>query len=122
MTQHKPSHLPFLREASSVDTSAHRLQELCQADPSLGSVIATNPSASIQLLDQLALQHPAEVLANPLLPLRVLEEGGAYRPFSLPALASLCMAWTPGRDAELLQETKTRMASGLDDLANQEEA
>jgi hypothetical protein len=32
------------------------------------------------------------------------------------------MAWTPGRDAELLQETKTRMASGLDDLANQEEA
>ena len=122
MTQHKPSHLLFLREASSVDTSANRLQELYQTDPSLGSVIASNPSASIRLLDQLALQHPAEVLANPLLPLRPLEDGGAYRPFSLPALVSLCMAWTPGRDAELLQETKTRMAFGLDELANQEEA
>ena len=122
MTQHKPSHLPFLREASSVDTSAHRLQELCQADPSLGSVIATNPSASIQLLDQLALQHPAEVLANPLLPLQVLEDDGAYSEFSLPALVSLCMAWTPGRDAELPQENKTRIAAGLEELANQEEA
>lgn len=122
MTKPNHSKANLLDEAKQVTTSEHRLQELYQADQSLGSVIASNPSASILLLDQLALKHPAEVLANPLLPLRVLEEGGAYRPFSLPALVSLCMAWTPGRDAELLQETKTRMASGLEELANQGEA
>jgi len=112
----------LLEEARSVDTSAARLQALVNKEPTLGGIIASNPSASIQLLDHLALQHPAEVLANPLLPLRVLEDGRAYSEFSLPALVSLCMAWTPGRDEELLQETKTRIAAGLEELANQEEA
>ena len=44
----------LLEEASSVDTSPQRLHELLEADPSLGPVIASNPSASIQLLDRAA--------------------------------------------------------------------
>jgi hypothetical protein len=72
MNQHHTSHSSLLREASSVDTSTERLEELFRADPSLGTVIALNPSASIQLLDQLALHCPAEVFANPLLLLYTL--------------------------------------------------
>lgn len=120
MTQPHPSHSSLLQEASSVDTSAERLEELYRVDPSLGSVIALNPSASIQLLDQLALHCPAEVLANPLIQLRALEAGGAYGGFSLRSLACLCLAWDSKREAQLLDETKRRMQKALDQLRRQE--
>ena len=122
MTQLHPSHSSLLQEASSVDTSAERLQELFRVDSSLGPVIALNPSASIQLLDQLALHYPAEVLANSLLLIRTLEAGGAYRDFSLGALISLSLACDLPPDASLLAETWRRIKAGLEELQGQEYA
>ncbi len=122
MTQAHPSHSSLLQEASSIDTSAERLQELFRVDPSLGPAIASNPSASFQLLDQLALHCPAEVLANPLLLLSALETAGAYGDFSLRSLISLCLACDPQQDAGLLKETRRRIRVGLDELRKQETA
>lgn len=68
----------LLQEASSVNTSAKALQEMFRDYPSLGPLIASNPSATIHLLNQLALECPMEVLANPVLQLRDLETGGAF--------------------------------------------
>ncbi len=110
----------LLEEASSVKTSPQRLQQLLQADPSLGAVIASNPSASIQLLDQLALHYPVEVRANPLIALRAMEVGGAYRGFSLRSLVCLCLACESIRDRGLLNELKRRMAEAFDELRKQE--
>jgi len=120
MTQTHPSHSSLLQEASSIDTSAERLQELFRVDPSLGPAIASNPSASFQLLDQLALHCPAEVLANPLFQLRALEASGAYASFSLRSLLCLCLAWDSKRETQLLKETKRRMQQALDQLRKQE--
>ena len=114
--------LELLDEARSVDTSAARLLDLVQFDPSLGPIIASNPSASWKLLDQLALKHPAEVLGNPLLLLLDLEAVGTYRELSLPALVVLCLACESKQYASLFEETWLRIRSGLDELRKQEEA
>lgn len=120
MIKSHSSHSSLLEEASSVKTSPQRLQQLLQDDPSLGAVIASNPSASFQSLDQLALHFPAEVLTNPLLPLRSLEAKGAYGDFSLPALICLCLVSDTRRDNILLEETKIRIQAALDRLQGQE--
>jgi len=86
----------------------------------MGSVIACNPSASGRLLDELALQFPADVLSNPVLQLRALETGGAYGEFSLRSLVCLCLACNPKRDADLLEETRRRVRAGLDELRGKE--
>lgn len=114
------SHSSLLEEASSVKTSPQRLQHLLQADPSLGAVIATNPSASIQLLDQLALHYPVEVLANPFAALRAVEAAGAYTGFSLRSLVCLCVACEATMDNSLLNELKRRMTEAFDRLRRQE--
>lgn len=90
--------------------------------PSLGPLIASNPSATIHLLNQLALECPTEVLANPVLQLRDLETGGAFKEFSLRSLVCLCLVCDPKRDAHLLAETRRRICAGLDELRMQEEA
>lgn len=110
----------LLAAASSVDTSPQRLQELFKADPSLGVVIATNPSASIQLLDQLASQFPAEVLANPALQLLSLEAERVYGAFSLRSLVCLSLSSELKQETQLLEETKRRMHKALDRLRSQE--
>lgn len=120
MSQFHSSRSLLLLEASSVTTSPQRLQALFRVDPALGPTIASNPSASIQLLNQLALHHPAEVLANPLLLLRSMESGGAYGEFSLPALICLSLVSDSQRDNSLLAETKRRIQSALDQLEGQE--
>jgi hypothetical protein len=120
MTKPDPTSSSLQQEASSVTTSPQRLQALFRVDPALGPTIASNPSASIHLLNQLALHHPTEVLANPLLLLRSMESGGAYGEFSLPALICLSLASGPQRDRSLLVETKRRIQSALDQLYGQE--
>lgn len=110
----------LLQEAHSVDTSAQRLQALFRVDPALGATIASNPSASIQLLNQLALHYPAEVLANPVLLLRSLEVGGVYGEFSLPALICLSIVCDPQKDQSLLEETKQRIQFALNQLQGQD--
>jgi hypothetical protein len=123
MTTSDPTSSQLLQEARSVDTCAERLQELNRVDPALGPQIASNPSAPIELLDQLALQCPTEVLANPVLQFRDLETGGgAYEKFSLRSLVCLCLVCDPKRDAHLLAETRRRICAGLDELRRQEEA
>lgn len=122
MTHPDQASSELLQEAHSVDTPAERLQELFRANPALGPVIACNPSASIRLLDELAIQFPADVLSNPVLQLRALETGGAYGEFSLHSLVCLCLACNPKRDADLLEETRRRVRAGLDELCRQEEA
>jgi len=120
MTQPHTSHSSVLQEARSVDTSTERLQELYQADPALGPVIASNPSAPIGLLDQLAFQCPSKVLANPLLSLLGLEKGRVYSEFSLPALVSLCMACDPKRNDDLPKEVKRRIVTELAKIEERE--
>jgi hypothetical protein len=110
----------LLEEAGSVDTSPQRLHELFEADPSLGSVIASNPSASIQLLDQLAVQFPAEVLANPALQLLSLEAERVYGAFSLRSLVCLSLSSELKQETQVLEETKRRMHEALDQLRSQE--
>jgi hypothetical protein len=123
MTKPDPASSELLQEASSVNTSAEALQELYRSDPGLGPEIASNPSAPIELLDQLALQCPTEVLANPVLQLRALETGGgAYEKFSLRSLVCLCLVCDPKRDAHLLAETRRRICAGLDELRRQDKA
>ena len=120
MPQPKPSRSTLLEEVGSVDTTPQRLEEIWRAEPSFGPVIASNPSASIQLLDQLALHYPVEVRANPLIALRAMEVGGAYRGFSLRSLVCLCLACESMRDRGLLNELKRRMAEAFDGLRKQE--
>jgi hypothetical protein len=121
MTTSDPTSSQLLQEARSVDTCAERLQELNRSDPGLGPQIASNPSAPIELLDQLALQCPTEVLANPVLQFRDLETGGgAYGKFSLRSLVCLCLVCDPKRDAHLLAEMRRRIRTGLDELRGKE--
>lgn len=122
MTKPDPTSSQHLQEARSVGSSAERLHELYQADPALGPVIASNPSAPIELLDQLALQCPSEVLANPVLQLRALETCGAYRELSLQSLVCLCLACDPQRNADLLEEARRRIHAGIDELQMQDYA
>jgi hypothetical protein len=122
MTTSDPTSSQLLQEARSVDTCAERLQELNRADPALGPQIASNPSAPIELLDQLALQCPTEVLANPVLQLRALETGGAYGELSLRSMVCLCLASNPKRDADLLRETRRRIQSSIEELRAQDYA
>ena len=65
MARRNHSKADLLEEAGSATTSAARLQALIKKEPTLGGIIASNPSASWKLLDQLALEYPAEVLAIP---------------------------------------------------------
>lgn len=85
-------------------------------------MIASNPSASIQLLDQLALHNSREVLVNPLLQFSALETGGAYGGFSLSSLVCLCLVCDPKRDPDLLKETRRRIQSSLEELLVQDYA
>jgi len=110
----------LLEEASSVYTSPQRLQELFEADPSLGVVIASNSSASIQLLDQLSSQFPAEVFANPALQLLSLEAERVYGAFSLRSLVCLSLSSGLKHETQLLEETKRRMHAALDQFRSQE--
>ena len=120
MTEPHSSRSSLLQEASSAKTSPQRLHQLLQADQSLGPVIASNPSASIKLLDQLALYCPAEVLANPFIALRAVEAGGAYVGFSLRSLVCLCLTCDCIRDNSLLNELKRRMGEAFDQLRRRE--
>jgi hypothetical protein len=117
---HESTSSELLREASLLTSSSDRLNELYKLAPSLGSVIASNPSASIQLLDQLASQCPAEVLANPILQLRSLEASRVYGAFSLRSLVCLSLVCDSQTDTQLLDETKRRMHEALDQLHRQE--
>ena len=81
-----------LQEALSVDTSPERLQELFQVDPTLGPVIASNPSTSLQLLDQLALHFPVEVLATNQLSTRIYPCGLLFASVS-PVMGSGILAF-----------------------------
>ena len=128
MAKRNHSKADLLEEAGSATTSAARLQVLIQKEPTLGRIIASNPSASWKLLDQLALKHPAEVLANPLLLLRSLEAGGAYSQFSLRALLCLCLASDQSTHQDLLVATRSCLGRGishfqdqLDNLEDQDE-
>jgi hypothetical protein len=120
MAKPDPISSPFQQEASSVSTSPQRLQELFEADPSLGVVIASNPSASIQMLDQLASQYPAEVLANPLVQLGSLEVGRVFGAFSLKSLVCLSLVDDSQIDTQLVNETRCRLNDTLDQLCSQE--
>ena len=120
MTTPDPTSSEPLQEALSVDTSPERLQELYRAHSALRSVMASNPSAPIKLLDELALQCPTEVLANPVLQLRAFETCGPYGEFSLQSLVCLCLVCDPKRDPDLLQEIRWRIRACLDELRGKE--
>ena len=113
MSSTDPARSELQEEARSAVTSAARLEVLLRQDPALAPIIAVNPSASWKLLDRLALKHPVEILANPLLTLRVLEAERAYREFSLPALVSLCLVSEQPLHSDLLNETRERLFANI---------
>ena len=122
MSSTNPARSELQEEARSVETSADRLRDLLRQDSSLGPIIASNPSASPALLNELALKHAAEVLANPVIPLRGLEADRPYGEFSLPALVSLCLSCVPEQHADLLLEIRRRLITGLAELGEQKMA
>jgi hypothetical protein len=113
MTTPDPTSSEPLQEALSVDTSPERLEELFQVDPTLGPLIASNPSTSLQLLDQLAVHFPVEVLAN---------RSVIYSYLSLRSLVCLCLVCDMRRDACLSNEILRRIHAGIDELQTQEYA
>lgn len=113
---HESTLSELLWEASLPTSSSYRLKELYKLAPSIGSVIASNQSTSIQLLDQLALQYPVEVLANPLV--QVL--GSVYREFSLRSLVCLSLSSELKQESQLLDQTRLRMHEALDQLRSTE--
>jgi len=121
MSSTDPARSELQEEARSVETSADRLRDLLRQDSSLGPIIASNSSASPALLNELALKYPAEVLANPMIPLRGRDSGGVYGVFSLPALVSLCLVCRPDQHADLLEETRQRLLVGMAELRDEVE-
>ena len=121
MSSTDPARSKLQEEARSVVTSAERLRDLLRQDSSLGPIIASNPSASPALLNELALKHPAEVLANPMISLRGRDSGGVYGEFSLPALVSLCLVCRPDQHADLLEESRQRLLAGMAELRDEVE-
>lgn len=75
---------------------------------------------SPELLDQLASQFPAEVLANPALQLLPVETERGYGAFSLRSLVCLSLSSELKQETQLLEETKRRMHEALDQLRSQE--
>lgn len=116
MAKTHPDTSVLLREALSVDTSVDHLQDLYRADRSLGPAIASNPSAPWKLLNRLALKHPVQVLANPLLKLRGLETDSVWKQFKLASLVSLCLFSEQPQHQDLVKATGQRLFTGMQRL------
>jgi hypothetical protein len=108
--------------ASNPKTSPGLLRELCSEDTDLLPLIAKNPNCSQELLNKLSLSNPKDVLINPVLHLAEKYEGNGYRLLSLRSLVSLCMACDSDQHAALLNETMSRIAEGIAELQEQDQA
>lgn len=98
-----------------------RLQDLYRADRSLGPAIASNPSAPWKLLNRLALKHPVQVLANPLLKLRDLETDSVWKQFKLVSLVSLCLFSEQPQHQDLVKATSQRLFTSMQRLEGEHE-
>lgn len=114
-----PDYQELLQQlASNPKASPGLLRELSNEDPDLLPVIARNPNCGQELLNNLAISNPKEVLSNPAV--HFVSNGYAW--FALKSLVSLCMACDPNVHAALLCETKSRIAEGIEELQGQDEA
>src|SRR5579884_3030606 len=72
MSLHQPSKHDLRAIAADPATLPARLEQLAQSEE-LAPLVAGNPNTTAQMLLRLAEKHPREVLANPVLPLLVVE-------------------------------------------------
>lgn len=93
-----------LDEAADPTTPAARLRQLATArsSPALRAAVAANPNAPVELLIELAKDHPAAVLANPSLALALLLDPALLLRAPWPVQEAL--ASTPGLSTTLQEQ------------------